>query len=62
MKVEPFVPHPPCMVASGDCLVKGRCLADCTRRDYWQHRQDIRALQERVAQLEVRILKLERRG
>lgn len=58
---EPFVPHPPCMVASGDCFTLGRCLADCKNRDYWQHRKDLRELQELVAQLHARIIQLEKR-
>lgn len=57
---EPFVPNPECMVASGDCFTLGKCLADCKKRDYWQHKQELRELQEHVAQLHSRIIKLEK--
>lgn len=63
MKQEPnvFVPHGPCTVASGDCFREGRCLNDCLKRYEGSCQQQIRALLERVVQLEVRIGQLERR-
>ena len=54
-----FIPHSECMVASGDCFRESRCLADCRKRSFFQHQADLRALLERVAQLEVRVIQLE---
>jgi len=55
-----FIPHPECMVASGDCFGESRCLAGCRKRSFYQHQADMRVLLERVAQLEARIIRLER--
>lgn len=61
-KREPrvFAPHPECMVASGECFTVGRCLAKCKSRTFYQHQHDLRQMQERMAQLEYRIIMLER--
>ena len=61
MTNKTFIPHPECMVASGDCFREGKCLAGCKKRSYHQHQTDMRRMLERVAQLEVRIIKLEAR-
>jgi len=55
-----FIPHPECMVASGDCFRESRCLAGCQKRSFYQHQADLRTLLERVAQLEARVIRLER--
>lgn len=56
-----FVPEPECMVPSGECFTVGRCLAKCKTRTFYQHQRDLRALQEQVAQLHGRIIKLEKK-
>jgi hypothetical protein len=60
-KPKVFVPHGPCTVASGDCFREGLCLDNCMKRYEGNCQQQIRALQEQVVQLEIRILALERR-
>ena len=59
MNAHVFVPHPECMVASGECFTSGRCLAKCQNQTFYQHQKDLRRLQEDVAQLHARIIKLE---
>ena len=57
---ETFIPHPECMVATGDCFRLGKCLGECKKRSFYQHQADLRRMFERVTQLECRILKLEK--
>jgi hypothetical protein len=54
-----FIPHPECMVASGDCFRLSKCLGGCRDRAFYQHQVDIKALRQEIAKLEIRILKLE---
>ncbi len=54
-----FIPHPECMVASGDCFTQSKCLAGCKSRSYYQHEKDVKQLRHEIAKLECRILKLE---
>lgn len=56
-----FVPKPECMVASGDCFELGKCLAQCSKRAFYQHQRDLREMYERMARLESRIIKVERK-
>lgn len=56
-----FVPAPECMVASGECLALGRCLAKCKERTFYQHQRDVRDLLEQVSELRGRIIDLESR-
>ncbi len=56
-----FVPEPECMVASGECLTIGRCLAKCKSRAFYEHRTDIEAMKRRMTQLELRIINLEKK-
>ena len=56
-----FVPHPECMVPSGDCFTQSRCLAGCKKRSFHQHQSDVKNLRYAIVQLELRILKLEAR-
>lgn len=58
---EPFIPNPECMVASGDCFTLGKCLANCKKRAFYEHQTDIEAMKRRMTQLEIRILKLEKK-
>ena len=55
-----FIPHPECMVASGDCFTQSRCLAGCKKRSFHQHQSDVKNLKYSIVQLELRILKLEK--
>ncbi len=59
MKAAGFIPHPECMVASGDCFRLSRCLAGCKKRAFYSHQADVKKLNERIAQLEARIIKIE---
>lgn len=54
-----FIPHPECMVASGDCFRFSICLADCKERAFYQYQTDLKALRQEITKLEIRILKLE---
>lgn len=60
MTRDTFIPHSECMVASGDCFTVGKCLAQCRKRSFHQHQADIRRLLERITQLEVRVINLEK--
>ena len=55
-----FIPHPECMVASGDCFRFSICLADCKERSFYQHQADLKKLRHEIALLECRVLKLEK--
>lgn len=55
-----FVPHNVCSVPSGDCLIEGRCLDRCKKRNATLTLAECRAILERMAQLEARIIRLER--
>lgn len=57
-----FVPHAQCSVASGDCFTVGHCLDSCRIREKADHAKRMRALEERCTQLEIRLIKLERKA
>lgn len=57
-----FVPHPPCTVTSGDCFREGRCLDNCQKRYEGNCQQKIRALLERITQLDARVSALEKKA
>ena len=55
-----FVPHRQCTVPSGDCFTVGHCLDSCRIREKADLSARMRKLEERCAQLEVRLVRLER--
>lgn len=55
-----FVPHRQCTVASGDCFIAGHCLDSCRIREKADLSKRMRQLEERCAQLEARILSMDR--
>jgi len=62
MRNDSFIPHSECMVASGDCFTKAKCLADCKKRAFYTHEADLKFLRHEIATLEIRILKLEKKS
>lgn len=60
-KASEFIPHPECMVPSGDCFRLSKCLAGCTKRAFHQHQSDLKALRHEIAMLEVRVLRMEQK-
>jgi hypothetical protein len=57
---DTFVPHSVCSVPSGDCFVEGRCLDRCKKRNATLTLAQCREILERMVQLEVRVIRLER--
>jgi len=53
-----FVPPPHCTEASGDCMVVGRCLGQCTAMRRRNHEKRICELERRVVQLELVLARL----
>lgn len=47
-----FVPHPHCIVLSGDCFNEGKCLRECTAQKRETHEKRIRDLEHRLLELE----------
>lgn len=56
-----FVPHRQCSVASGDCFRVGHCLDSCRIREKADLSKRMRMLEERCAQIEARLTRLERK-
>lgn len=55
-----FIPHSECMVASGDCFRLSKCLSGCKDRSFYQHQADLKHLNYRITQLELRLMALEK--
>jgi hypothetical protein len=52
MSKRDFIPHAVCTVASGDCFHEGRCLSSCRARAKQAQAQTVAELERRVLELE----------